>query len=244
MVEEHSRRKIDARRSSLLGLDPRTGRGPARHREGSLFWPLGHVTLARRDFLMAMNAAFIGAIAAACSCDPQLPELPLSVEGLQGWISTTKGRFLFGDGTATPGHGKAVHEARDVRSGQALFSQATAGLRPTWDTTIFDVPCIRSDGTRYLTRSSALAAPGLVIVGCAFDSGSTGFRALTGARSTQTPGGDPAEDAWTLNTSSSDQMRALVATDTEVAFADTPAILGRSCWSCWRRSGTSCECGK
>jgi hypothetical protein len=146
-------------------------------------------TLARRDFLMPVIAR-IGAIAAGGVVKAPL-ELPQLIDGLQGWISTTKGRFLFGDGSSIPGHGKAVHEARNVPGQTALFSQATPGLRPTWDATTFDVPCIRSDGTQYLTRDTALPAPGLVIVGCAFNGGITGFHALTGARSTGTPGALP-----------------------------------------------------
>ena len=173
-------------------------------------------------------AARIGSIAAARPIDEAPPELPQLIDGLQGWISTTKGRFRFGDGTSTPGHGKAVHEARNVQDQAALFSQATAGLRPTWDVTTFDVPCIRSDGTQYLTRDTALPAPGLVIVGCAFDSGITGFHALTGARSTETPGGsEPREDAWHLNKAHPiDTLRVLTATSSGQMFADTPQILG------------------
>jgi hypothetical protein len=170
-------------------------------------------------------AARIGAIAASRAIDEAPLELPQLIDGLQGWISTTKGRFLFGDGTAIPGHGKAVHEARNVTGQTALFSQATPGLRPTWDATTFDVPCIRSDGSRYLTRDSALPAPGLVIVGCAFDGGITGFHALTGARSTDTPEGDSNEDAWHLN-KAINTMRGLAATSNGQMFADTPQILG------------------
>jgi hypothetical protein len=181
-------------------------------------------TFTRRDFLM-LNY-FLVTIAAGCAEIMAPPELPQLIDGLQGWISTTKGRFLFGDGTTAPGHGKAVHGARNVQDQTVLFSQTTAGLRPTWDAATFDVPCIRSNGTQYLTRSTSLAAPGLVIVGCAFDTGSTGFRCLAAARSTQTPGGDPAEEAWHLNKSNTSQMRAVVATDTDIDFADTPAILG------------------
>ena len=226
MVEKHSDRKIHAWRSRLLGLDPRIGCGHAQRRQGSLFSPLGDGTVTRRDFLMATNAALIGAIAAAGAGSAQPPDLPLLVDGLQGWISTTKGQFLFGDGTTAPGHGKAVREARNLQNQQPLFSQTTAGLRPTWDAATFNVPCIRSNGTQYLTRSTALAAPGLVIVGCAFNVGSTGFRALTGARSTQAPGGDPAEDAWVLNKTSNNQMRALTATTVGAMAANTPQILG------------------
>jgi hypothetical protein len=167
-------------------------------------------------------------IAAAGQVDEAPPELPQLISGLQGWISTTKGRFLFGDGSSIPGHGKAIHEARNVSGQTALFSQATAGLRPTWDATTFDVPCIRSDGTQYLTRDTALPAPGLVIVGCAFNGGITGFHALTGARSTETPEGDSNEEAWHLNKADPvNTMRGLTATGSDgQMFADTPQILG------------------
>jgi hypothetical protein len=226
MVEENSNRKIGLGRSTCRRVEPRPGINPTHSRQASFPGRFGDVTLTRRDVLMATNAALLGAIAAAGAGNAQPPELPLLVDGLQGWISTTKGQFLFGDGTTAPGHGQAVHEARDIRNGQVLFSQATVALRPTWDATSFNVPCIRSNGTQYLTRNTALSAPGLVIIGCAFDAGSAGFRALVGARSTQTPAGDPAEDAWTLNKTSSNQLRALVATDTEIDFADTPAFPG------------------
>jgi hypothetical protein len=208
-------------RVTAEGLEHATGRGG----QGSLSLAQGDVaTLTRREFLMLSSLRVV--IAAGGAGIAQPPELPQLIDGLQGWISTTKGRFLFGDGTTTPSHGKAVHAARNVQDQTVLFSQTTAGLRPTWDAATFDVPCIRSNGAQYLTRSTSLAAPGLVIVGCAVATGSTGFRCLAAARSTQTPGGDPAEEAWHLNKSNTGQMRAVVATDTEVDFADTPAILG------------------
>jgi hypothetical protein len=69
-----------------------------------------------------------------------------------------------------------------------------------------------------------------VFLGCAFDTGSPGFRCLAD-RSTQTPGGDPAEEAWHLNKSNTRQMRAVVATDTEADFANIQEFLAKSCWS-------------
>ena len=130
------------------------------------------------------------------------------------------------------GHGKAVHQARNVQDQTVLFRQATAVLRPTWDAATFDVPCIRSDGSQYLTRSTALAAPGLVTVGCALDSGIAGFHALTGARSTETVGGsEPREDAWHLNKAAPiDTMRSLTTTSSGQMFADTPQISAKNCW--------------
>jgi hypothetical protein len=93
-----------------------------------------------------MFNSFLVVVAAGGAGIAQPPELPQLIDGLQGWILTTKGKFLFGDGTTAPGHGKAVHEARNVQGQTVLFSQATAGLRPTWDAASFDVPCIRSNG--------------------------------------------------------------------------------------------------
>jgi hypothetical protein len=220
---------IDAQHRAAAGSRGKRGNledAPAQRHQDSVSRPLADGTLTRRGFLM-INSALIGAIAAAGSCDLQPPELPLSVHGLQGWVSTTKGRFLFDDGTITPGHDKGIHEARNVQGGQALFRQDTPELRPTWDATTFDVPCIRSDGTQYLIRETSLTPPGLVIIGCAFDSSITGFHALTGSRSTETPGGDePREDAWTLNKTSNNNMRGLIATSSGQMIADTPQILG------------------
>jgi hypothetical protein len=173
-----------------------------------------------------LNAALLGAIAAAGQSSAQPADLPILIDGLQGWISTTRGRFLFADGSAFPGNGKRVREARHVADQALLFDQVTAALQPTWDNLSFDVPCIRSDGTQYLVRNSALPAPGLVIATVALDAGVSGFRAITGARSTQTPGGDPAEDAWTLTRTNSAQLQGLAATSAGVSFATTPEILG------------------
>jgi hypothetical protein len=167
--------------------------------------------------------AFI-VIAAAGNAPP--PELPLTIDGLQGWISTTKGQFRFGDGTAIPGNGKTVEEARHVGNGAVLFSQATATARPTWDANTFDVPCMRSNGTQYLTRSTSLTAPGLIVLTGSLDAPATDFEKLTGSRSTQTPGGDPSEDAWVLQRSNFGTMRGVIGTSDAVQFADVPELLG------------------
>jgi hypothetical protein len=129
--------------------------------------------------------------------------------------------------TTTPGDGKPVRNARNVADGFVLLSQAAAGLRPTWDGTAFDVPCVRSDGTQYLTRSTSLSAPGLIIAAVALDGAATDSRAISGSRSTETPGGaEPREDAWSLDRSNVGTMRGLVATSSGQSFTDTPQILG------------------
>jgi hypothetical protein len=206
--------------SSAVG--PRANRLAQRH-QGSFPWLFDQgPVLTRRDALM-LSSAFFGAIAAAGNA--QSAELPVFLEELKGWISTSRGKFLFSDGSLVPGHGKTVREALNVDGQAPLFTQAVAGLRPTWDNMSFDVPCIRSDGTQYLTRNAALAAPGLVIATVAFDGDIDGYRAITGARSTATPGGDPKEDAWTLTRTSDWLMQGLAATSAAVSFATTPEIL-------------------
>jgi hypothetical protein len=151
---------------------------------------------------------------------------PAAVAGIQGWMSTTHGAFLFGDGSATPGNGKDVQQVKDVLTGTTLFGQATLAARPIWDSTSFSVPCVRSNGAQYMERTPPLAAPGLVIAAVTFDAGITGNRAISGTRSTATPGGDALEDAWSFRRQSSGFLDSLVATSTGVFTSTTPQILG------------------
>ena len=47
---------------------------------------------------------------AAGTGSAQPPDLPVLFDGLQGWVSTTKGQFLFGDGTV-----KVVSDSVDAK---------------------------------------------------------------------------------------------------------------------------------
>jgi hypothetical protein len=152
---------------------------------------------------------------------PDVP-LPAELPGLVGWVSTQR------SGWGAPAHGDPVAEARDALSGSVLFARDGGNPTPRWDSQTFDIPALGSDGSGYLTREPALPVPGLLLVAVALAPEATDFQKISGARSTQTPGGDSQEAAWVLQrtAAATAQMRGVVATDGSINHTAVPNVLG------------------